>query len=73
MVGLIPLFAVETLEPELLQQLPGFPGRLEWFLNYRPDLAKLVSRWQRARRRRTPAALAAARASHEMPPEADAR
>ncbi len=46
MVGLIPLFAVETLESELLEQLPGFAGRLEWFLNYRPDLAKLVSRWQ---------------------------
>jgi hypothetical protein len=46
MVGLIPLFAVETLEAELLEQLPGFAGRLEWFLNHRPDLAKLVSRWQ---------------------------
>jgi hypothetical protein len=46
MVGLIPLFAVETLESELLERLPGFAGRLEWFLNYRPDLAKLVSRWQ---------------------------
>jgi len=45
MVGLIPLFAVETLEHELLQQLPDFRARLEWFLNYRPDLAKLVSRW----------------------------
>jgi hypothetical protein len=45
MVGLIPLFAVETLESELLEQYPGFAGRLEWFLNYRPDLAKLVSRW----------------------------
>jgi hypothetical protein len=46
MVGLIPLFAVETLDAELLEQLPGFARRLEWFLNYRPDLAKLVSRWQ---------------------------
>ena len=46
MVGLIPLFAVETLEPELLEQLQGFAGRLEWFLNRRPDLARLVSRWQ---------------------------
>jgi hypothetical protein len=45
MVGLIPLFAVETLDEELLQQMPGFAGRLQWFLNYRPDLAKLVSRW----------------------------
>jgi hypothetical protein len=46
MVGLIPLFAVETLEPELLEKLPGFRKRLEWFLNHRPDLANLVSRWQ---------------------------
>ncbi|MBI5764800.1 MAG: glucosidase [Planctomycetes bacterium] len=45
MVGLIPLFAVETLEPELLDRLPEFKRRLEWFLNYRPDLAALVSHW----------------------------
>ena len=32
MVGLIPLFAVETLEPELLDRLPGFKRRLEWFI-----------------------------------------
>ena len=50
MVGLIPLFAVETLEPELLEQLPGFTGRLEWFLMHRPDLAALVSHWQDAGR-----------------------
>jgi hypothetical protein len=46
MVGLIPLFAVETLEPELLERLPGFHKRLEWFLAHRPDLARLVSYWQ---------------------------
>jgi Glycosyl hydrolase family 63 C-terminal domain len=45
MVGLIPLFAVETLEPELLERLPDFKRRLEWFLQYRPDLAALVSHW----------------------------
>jgi glycosyl hydrolase family 63 len=45
MVGLIPLFAVETLEPEMLEKLPDFARRLKWFLNYRPDLASLVSRW----------------------------
>jgi hypothetical protein len=45
MVGLIPLFAVETLEPELLDRLPNFRRRLNWFLKYRPDLANLVSRW----------------------------
>ncbi|HEX4823887.1 MAG TPA: hypothetical protein VFV19_06215 [Candidatus Polarisedimenticolaceae bacterium] len=46
MVGLIPLFAVEVLEPELLEELPEFRRRLEWFLSYRPDLAALVSRWE---------------------------
>jgi hypothetical protein len=46
MVGLVPLFAVETLEPELLKCLPNFTERMEWFLTHRPDLAKLVSRWQ---------------------------
>jgi hypothetical protein len=45
MVGLIPLFAVETLEHELMEQLPAFHRRLQWFLAYRPDLANLVSRW----------------------------
>ncbi len=38
MVGLIPLFAVEILEPEVLDRLPGFKRRLEWFIDNRPDL-----------------------------------
>lgn len=38
MVGLIPLLAVETLEPEILEQLPGFKKRVEWFIRNRPDL-----------------------------------
>jgi hypothetical protein len=46
MVGLIPLFAVETIESSLLEELPNFAARLKWFLEYRPDLAKLVSRWE---------------------------
>ena len=45
MVGLIPLYAVEVLEPGLFNELPEFATRLKWFLNYRPDLARLVSRW----------------------------
>jgi hypothetical protein len=45
MVGLIPLFAVETLESDHLDRVPQFKARLEWFMNYRPDLANLVSRW----------------------------
>ncbi len=46
MVGLIPLFAVETIDPEMLERLPYFREHMEWFLNYRPDLANLVSRWK---------------------------
>jgi hypothetical protein len=45
MVGLIPLFTVEVIEPDFFKQLPDFTRRLQWFLNYRPDLARLVSRW----------------------------
>ena len=43
MVGLIPLFAVTTIEPELLEQLPEFRARLEWFLEHRPT-------WRRSSR-----------------------
>ena len=45
MVGLIPLFAVTTIEPALLAKVPVFKGHLEWFLEHRPKLAELVSRW----------------------------
>ena len=45
LVGLIPLLAVETIEPDLLDALPNFRRRMEWFLTYRPHLASLVSRW----------------------------
>lgn len=45
LVGLAPLFAVETLEPEMLDKLPDFNRRLQWVLKHRPDLADLVSRW----------------------------
>ncbi|MDD5461236.1 MAG: glucosidase [Methylococcales bacterium] len=45
MIGLIPFYAVEIIEPELLDKLPDFKRRLKWFLDYRPDLASLVSDW----------------------------
>jgi hypothetical protein len=38
LVGLIPLFAVETLEPDILDMLPRFRRRMEWFIRYRPHL-----------------------------------
>ncbi len=43
MVGLIPLFAVETLEPQVLDHLPDFKRRLEWFIDNRPDLTENIA------------------------------
>jgi hypothetical protein len=45
MVGLIPMFAVEVLDEEIFHHMPEFTARLEWFLQNRPDLANLISRW----------------------------
>ena len=44
-VGLIPLLAVETIDPALLQRVPDFQRRLKWHLEHRPELGRLVSRW----------------------------
>jgi hypothetical protein len=41
-VGLIPLFAVETLEPEVVDRLPGFKRRMQWFIDNRPEFAEHV-------------------------------
>ncbi|HSF68432.1 MAG TPA: glucosidase [Nitrospiraceae bacterium] len=40
MVGLIPLFAVETLDSELVDSLPRFKHRMQWFTENRPDFAQ---------------------------------
>ncbi len=37
LVGLIPLLAVETLEPDVVAKLPGFKRRMEWFIQNRPE------------------------------------
>ncbi|MBX2822163.1 MAG: hypothetical protein KTR29_20885 [Rhodothermaceae bacterium] len=37
-VGLIPLFAVETIEAETLAKLPRFRRRMQWFLDHRSHL-----------------------------------
>jgi hypothetical protein len=42
MVGLIPLFAVETLEPDIVDHLPGFKRRMQWFIDNRPDFREHV-------------------------------
>ena len=46
LVGLIPLFAVEVIDEDTLASAPQFLARMNWFLNNRPALASLVSRWQ---------------------------
>jgi hypothetical protein len=43
MVGLIPLFAVETLEPRLMARFPGFKRRMQWFIENRSDLTHNVA------------------------------
>jgi len=43
MVGLIPLFAVESFDPETLRRLPAFTKRLEWFIDHRKDLTEGVA------------------------------
>jgi hypothetical protein len=45
LVGLIPLFAVEVLDASVFARLPAFTRRARWFLEHRPQLARLVSRW----------------------------
>ena len=43
LVGLLPLVAVEILEEEQIQKFKGFRHRMEWFLEHRQDLAKLIT------------------------------
>jgi hypothetical protein len=42
-VGLIPLFAVETLEPNICARLHGFERRMNWFIEHRKDLTHNVA------------------------------
>jgi hypothetical protein len=42
LVGLVPLFAVETLEPAVIDALPGFKRRMQWFIDNRPELREHV-------------------------------
>jgi Mannosylglycerate hydrolase MGH1-like glycoside hydrolase domain len=46
MVGLIPLFAVETLEPEDVDRLPAFKRRMQWFLDHHPDAPNHIDQSQ---------------------------
>lgn len=53
MVGIIPLFAVETIDQETLDRLPVFKRRVAWILANKPDLAELISRWHEKGRKNT--------------------
>jgi hypothetical protein len=48
LVGVIPLFACEILESRVIDRLPGFRKRLNWFLKHREDLARHISYMERA-------------------------
>ena len=50
MVGLIPLFAVETLEPEIVDRLPGFKRRMQWFIDNHEDVPEHIEMTQRSAR-----------------------
>jgi hypothetical protein len=40
MVGLIPLFAADTLPAGFENKFPGFAQRMHWFIKHRPDLTE---------------------------------
>lgn len=40
LVGLIPLYAVLTLEPELVNKFPSFKRRMEWFIENKADVVE---------------------------------
>ncbi|TAM81387.1 MAG: glucosidase [Acidobacteria bacterium] len=42
MVGLIPLFAVQSLDPEIVNRFPGFKARMQWFIDFHPNMADLM-------------------------------
>ncbi|MBX7224050.1 MAG: glucosidase [Blastocatellia bacterium] len=43
MVGLIPLFAAQSMEAEWLERLPAFRKRMDWFVKNRPELQRNIS------------------------------
>jgi len=42
-VGLLPLIAADLIEDEVIDRLPNFKRRMEWFLRNRPDLGPQIS------------------------------
>lgn len=42
-VGIIPLFATEILDDSVLEKLPGFKKRMQWFMNHEQELAQNIT------------------------------
>lgn len=42
-VGLIPLFAVMSIDQDVIDSLPGFKRRMDWFIENKPDLVTQCS------------------------------
>jgi hypothetical protein len=49
LVGLIPLLAVETLEQDIVDRLPGFKRRMQWFIDNHPDVPEHIETAEHAR------------------------
>jgi len=45
-VGLLPILAVQALDPEVVDELPEFAANMAWYLEHLPGRAALVSNWQ---------------------------
>jgi len=48
MVGILPLFAVETIDPSVWEALPNFKERVVWFMKHRSDLTNNVTCMEKA-------------------------
>src|SRR6266849_524093 len=48
MVGLLPLLAIETLEPEIVDRFPGFKRRMQWFIDNHPDVPEHIEMTERS-------------------------
>ncbi len=50
LVGLIPLLAVETLEQDIVDRLPSFKRRMQWFIENHPRVPQHIEAYQCSRR-----------------------
>src|SRR5260370_35936768 len=50
MSGLIPVFDVELLELEIVDCIPGFKRRMQWFIDNHPDVPEHIEMTQRSAR-----------------------